>query len=287
MGAQMMTGNPAQRSWIGHMDPAIHHLPFPYPEALEGTTGKKFFEQSIEALLAKGLDPDQDICGVLLETFQGWGAIFYPDDYVQAFAQFCHDHKILLAFDEMQAGFARTGLRFGFQHYGVEPDLICCGKGMGSGLPLSGVLGRKEIMDLPDVGDMSSTHSANPLCCAAGLKTIEEIERLDLVAETDRKGKILFNGLKEIQARHPDRIAHVFGRGLIGALIVRDPCDGSPDGEFASRVSERCMQKGVLVVHTGRESIKLGPPLTITDDALSEGIETIGEAIAEIAGEAS
>lgn len=285
MGAQMATGNSGQRSWIGHMDPDIHHLPFPYPEALGDASGEAFLIASLDTLVTQGIDPDQDICGVLLETFQGWGAIFYPPDYVQAFANFCRDNNTLLAFDEMQAGFARTGRKFGFEHYGVEPDLIACGKGMGSGLPLSGVLGRGEFMDLPQAGDMSSTHSANPLCCAAGLKTIEEIERLDLVGETDRKGRLFFDGLCAIQARHPDRIAHVFGRGLIAALITKGPGDDQPDGEFASRVSERCMQKGVLVVHTGRESIKLGPPLTIPDDALLEGVATVAEAIDEIVEE--
>lgn len=285
MGAQMATGNADQRSWIGHMDPDIHHLPFPYPEALGDRSGEAFLMSSLDALKAQGLDFAQDICGVLLETFQGWGAIFCPIDYVGALAKFCRDHDVLLAFDEMQAGFARTGKKFGFQHYGVEPDLIACGKGMGSGLPLSGVLGRGEFMDLPQAGDMSSTHSANPLCCAAGLATVEEIERLGLVAETDRKGRIFFDALHAIQDRHPDRIANVFGRGLIAALITKRPEDGKPDGEFASRVSERCMQKGVLVVHTGRESIKLGPPLTIPDDALSEGVAVLGEAIDEIVAE--
>lgn len=285
MGAQMATGNPGQQAWIGHMDPDIHHLPFPYPDVLGDENGEEFLTASLETLKAQGVDFAQDICGVLLETFQGWGAIFYPTDYVRAFAKFCRDHEALLAFDEMQAGFARTGKKFGFQHYGVEPDLIACGKGMGSGLPLSGVLGRGEFMDLPQAGDMSSTHSANPLCCAAGLKTVEEIERLDLVAETDRKGNLFFDALGAIQARHSDRIAHVFGRGLIAALITKRPDDGQPDGEFASRVSERCMQKGVLVVHTGRESIKLGPPLTIPDDALLEGVAVLGEAIDEIVAE--
>ena len=286
MGAQMMTGNPGQRAWIGHMDPDIHHLPFPYPEALGGSTGEAFLEASLAALMERGIDPHRDICGVMLETFQGWGAIFYPTDYVQAFEKFCRGHDILLAFDEMQAGFARTGRTFGYRHYDVEPDLLCCGKGMGSGLPLSGVLGRGDIMDLPQQGDMSSTHSANPLCCAAGLKTIEEIERLDLVRETERKGRLFFDRLNGIRARHPDRIAHVFGRGLIAALVTRHPDSGRADAEFASRVSERCMQKGLLVVHTGRESIKLGPPLTIPDDALLEGVDTLGEVFDEVAGEA-
>jgi len=218
----------------------------------------------------------------MLETFQGWGAVFYPDDFVQGIERLCRRHGILLAFDEMQAGFARTGRAFGFQHYGVEPDLICCGKGMGGGVPLSGVLGRAEIMDLPEVGNMSSTHSANPLVCAAGLAVIEEIESRALIAETERKGGLLFEALRGLQTRFPGRIPHLLGRGLIAAVLIHDPKTGKPDGPFTSRVAERCMQKGLLVVHTGRESIKIGPPLTISDAALLEGVAVLGEAIAEV-----
>jgi 4-aminobutyrate aminotransferase-like enzyme len=185
----------------------------------------------------------------------------------------------------MQAGFGRTGKAFGFQHYDVTPDLICCGKGMGGGVPLSGVLGRAGIMDLPDVGNMSSTHSANPLVCAAGLAVIEEIEERDLIAETARKGELLFDALGKLQTRFPDRVSRILGRGLIAAVLFKHPQTGEADGSFTSLVAERCMQKGLLVVHTGRESIKIGPPLTITDDALLEGVDVLGEAIAEVASE--
>ena len=108
-----------------------------------------------------GVDISQDICGFMLETFQGWGAVFYPNDFVQSIEDICREYGILLTFDEMQSGFARTGKKFGYEHYDVIPDLICVGKGMGGGVPLSGVLGSNEIMDLPEVGNMSSTHSAN------------------------------------------------------------------------------------------------------------------------------
>ena len=221
----------------------------------------------------------------MLETFQGWGAVFYPDDFVKAIERLCRTHGILLTFDEMQAGFARTGRAFGYQHYGVTPDLICCGKGIGGGVPLSAVLGRAAIMDLPDVGNMSSTHSANPLVCAAGLAVIEEMEERNLIAETARKGELLFAELYKLQASFPDRISYLLGKGLIAAVLFKHPETGEADVQFTSKVAELCMHKGLLVVHTGRESIKIGPPLTITDAALLEGVETFGEAIAEVAAE--
>jgi 4-aminobutyrate aminotransferase-like enzyme len=224
-----------------------------------------------------------DVSGFMLETYQGWGAVFYPRDYVQAIEGLCRRHDILLAFDEMQSGFGRTGRAFGYQHYGVTPDLLCCGKGMGGGLPLSGVLGRAELMDLPDIGNMSSTHSANPLVCAAGLAVLDEIEENDLIAETARKGEILSGALAHLPERFPERVDRILGRGLIAAVLFCDPDTGRPDSSFTSRVTERCMQKGLLVVHTGRESIKLGPPLTITDEALLEGVGVIAESIEEVA----
>jgi len=285
LGAQMMSSNLSQRGWIGYQDADIHHIRFPYPWGLEGLSGKGFLLQELNGLEAKGIDLSQDICGFMLESFQGWGAVFYPKDFVQEIERICHQNNILLAFDEMQSGFGRTGQKFGFQHYEVTPDLICTGKGMGGGVPLSGVIGRTEIMDLPDIGNMSSTHSANPLVCAAGLAVLEELESRKLVEEAERKGKIFREELESLQKKYPNRISWVLGKGMIMAILFQDPATGKPDSIFTSRVAERCMQKGVLVVHTGRESIKLGPPLTITDEALLEGIAVISESIFEVAAE--
>lgn len=281
-GAQMLSGNRMQRDWIGYQDQDIHHIRFPYPWVLNGTSPETFLEEELVKLQATGVDLGCDVAGFMLETFQGWGAVFYPVEFVQAIEKICRRDQLLLAFDEMQSGFGRTGLPFGFQHYDVEPDLICCGKGMGGGVPLSGVLGRAHIMDLPDVGNMSSTHSANPLVCAAGLAVLEELEEKNLVAESARKGRVLFNALDGLRTRFPNRIGDLLGKGMIAAVLFRTPQTGEPDGPFASLVAERCMQKGLLVVHTGRESIKLGPPLTMTDEALLEAISVMGEAIAEV-----
>jgi 4-aminobutyrate aminotransferase-like enzyme len=128
----------------------------------------------------------------MIETFQGWGAIYYPKEYVKLLFKICKKNNILITFDEMQSGFARTGYKFGYEYYGVKPDLICCGKGMGGGIPISGVIGKKNLMDLPEVGNMSSTHSANPLACYAGLAVLEEINKKKLLQNTKDKEKILF-----------------------------------------------------------------------------------------------
>ena len=153
LGAQMMGWSEAQKDWIGYLDPNIYHLPFPYPwreGAIENP--RKYFRDSIRELIdKKNINPRTDLCGIMMETFQGWGAVFYPKEFVQEVALFAKENDLLLTFDEMQAGFGRTGELFGNMNYGVEPDLLACGKGASSSLPLSIVLGSKEIMDLPGV----------------------------------------------------------------------------------------------------------------------------------------
>jgi 4-aminobutyrate aminotransferase-like enzyme len=281
MGAQMMSSNAEQKAWIGYEDPNIHHIDFPYPWLVSEEQGEEFFNKQLNSLKQRGLNLETDIAGFMLETFQGWGALFYPKSFVKAIRKFTEENSILLAFDEMQAGFARTGKKFGFEHYEVSPDLFACGKGMGGGVSLSGVIGRSEIMDLPEVGNMSSTHSANPLVCAAGLAVLEEIESRNIVAETARKGKLLKNLLSDLLNKYPLILDNYYGEGLIASLIFKDYSKHAKS-ELASLVSEKCMQKGLLVVHTGRESIKLGPPLIITDEAMMEAVQIIDESINEI-----
>ena len=192
LGAQMMSWNPSQKSWVGYHDPNIVHLPFPYPWVSESQQDpRKFFRDSLDQILCeKGLDLQKDVCGIMMETFQGWGAFFYPKEFVQEVELYAKEVGALLAFDEMQAGFGRTGKLFGYMNYEVEPDILCCGKGASSSLPLSIVLGSAEIMDLPEIGSMSSTHSANPMVCAAGLANLQAILEDGLLENTEKLGKL-------------------------------------------------------------------------------------------------
>ncbi len=289
MGAEMLKGNPKTSAWIGYTDPNIYHLPFPYPWSKRNNSSSQYdwgrhFEEDIGKLKEKGLDFD-NIAGFIVESYLGWGAIFYPLRYIQKLADFAKRHKSLVAFDDIQGGFGRTGKLFAYQHYGIEPDLLCLGKAMSGSLPLSAVIGRRSIMDLPEVGSMSSTHSANPLSCAAGLANLEAMEAGNLVKESARKGKILHKYLSNLKSRYPDRISYIFGEGLLAGIIFNDPESGKPDSLFPTKVCERAMQKGLLLVHTGRESIKIGPPLVISDAALLEGLGVLEESIQEIAAE--
>jgi len=279
MGAQMMSGNNEQKEWIGYRDPNIYHLNFPYP--WEVSNPKEFFNHEIKKLLdEKGLDPKKDLSGFMLETFQGWGAVFYPKEFIEEVVKFAKKHNILVAFDEMQSGFGRTGKLFGYQHYGIEPDIICCGKGASSGLPLSIVLGSREIMDLPEAGSMSSTHSANPLVSIAGEENLKTILNDGLITNSEKLGKLFHEKLNDLKNKYPDHIEHTQGKGLLAALIFIDK-SGNVLSELCDEICERAFQKGLLVVHTGRESIKLAPPLTITEEALLEGINVLDECIQE------
>jgi len=280
MGAQMLSSNVQQKEWVGYTDPNIFHIPFPYP--WDERSPEEIFNEGINSLKSKGIDFRKDICGVMLETFQGWGAVFYPKEYVKLMEKFCRENDILLTFDEMQSGFARTGKKFGYELYEVKADLLCVGKGMGGGFSISGVIGKTEIMDLPEIGNMSSTHSANPVVCSAAKASLDYITENNLVEKTFEKGKLFHEELNKIKEQFSEQISYVLGEGLLAAIHFKNPKNNEPDGLFASKLSELCMQKGLLVVHTGRESVKLAPPLTICTEALLEGIEVIREAMIEL-----
>jgi 4-aminobutyrate aminotransferase-like enzyme len=286
MGAAQVSGLAPSREWMGYNDPNIFRLQFPFewgPKyAPVNESGRERFERDVERLLQQGVDLKTDIAGVMFESYVGWAAAFFPKDYVQAWADLARQNDFLIAFDEIQAGWGRTGRLFAYEHYDVTPDLISCGKGLSSSLPLAAVLGRAEILDLPDVGSMSSTHSANPLCCAAGLANIQAFQELDLVAEAARKGDILKSRMDKLREKHADRIPLTLCRGMVSAVHICDPETREPDGRAASLICEAALRKGLLLVHTGRETIKLGPPLTIPDDALMEGMDVLEEAMDEV-----
>ena len=278
MASQMMSGNLKQREWIGYKDKDIHHIEFPYPWLVEKGKEEEFLKNSLRKLKKK-INFKTDICGVMVETFQGWGALFYPKKYIKLLKKICKENDILISFDEMQSGFSRTGKNFGFQHYDITPDLICCGKGMGGGVALSGVIGKKTIMDLPEIGNMSSTNSANPLACNAGLAVIEEILSKKLTKKSELNGKYLHKNLIKISDEY-ENLFSVYGKGLIAAMIFNNKIKNI--NLKLRKLVELCIKDGLLLVYTGRESVKIGPPLTITKDAIKEGTDIINKNISLI-----
>jgi 4-aminobutyrate aminotransferase-like enzyme len=205
-------------------------------------------------------------------------------EFVRKLAAWCREHQIVLTFDEVQAGFGRTGKFWAFEHYGVTPDLICCGKGISSSLPLSAVIGRASIMDQFAPGSMTSTHTGNPVCCAAALASVDKIIREKLADNAARLEPLLLGGLKRIQARHPSVIGHITARGLVGGMQTVKAGRKEPDHDLAHSIIERCFHMGLLLfapVGAWGQTVKISPPLTIPEEALRESIEVLATATDE------
>jgi len=190
---------------------------------------------------------------------------------------------VLLVCDEVQAGFGRTGTLWGFEHYGIVPDLATFGKGISSSLPLAAVAGRADVMDLMPVGSMTSTHTGNPVCCAAALASIGLVIKEDLASNARVMGALLHRRLGEIQSRFP-QIGNVHGKGLVAGVLCVLPGTKKPDADLAFQVVRLCFEKGLLMfapVGFGSATVKIAPPLTITEEAILESTSVLEEAFDE------
>jgi len=279
LGAQQTGGIPGQKSWIINEDPAILNAPFPDGYWQADTR----FETFLNAIEQRGLKPE-NIAGVIMETYQGVGPDFAPLEYVRRLAEWCRANRVVLAFDEVQSGFGRTGRFWAFEHYAVTPDVFCCGKGISSSLPLSAVIGRAEIMDEFPPGSMTSTHTGNPVCCAAALASVKKIVAENLTVNASRLELVLRAGLENIQRRHPTVVGRVTARGLVGGLQTVKAGRLEADPDLAHDIVERCFHKGLLMfapVGAWGQTVKIAPPLTIPREALEEGLAVLGEAVSE------
>lgn len=260
--AEMLRGNDGTNTWAGtdnHTE-EFYHLMNPF----QGS-----FKDDMAVFLSK--KAPKDIAGFMIESYTGWNARFYNKQYIQDLMQFAKENDIPVCFDEVQGGFGRTGKLFAYEHYDVKPDLVVVGKGLGGGLPISAVLGSAQFLDLPD--DLSSTHSANPICAEAAFRSLEYIQKNDLVTLASAKGEILEKELQRL--RKYKCVKEIYTKGLLAAVIFNNTTS-------ADKVILKAMKKGLLMVRTGRESIKIGPPLTITLSALIEGLKMLEASVKEI-----
>ena len=279
MGAQQLGGSAAGKAWIKNLDPEIVHVPYPDDFRCEDT-GFDLFEKSLAQF---GVNPDS-VAGVIAETYQGGGASFMPAEYAQKLRKWCDEHKALLTFDEVQAGFGRCGKQWGFQHYKVTPDLFCLGKGISSSLPISAVIGRDAVMNLYGPNEMTSTHSGNPVCCAAALANIDALLKEKLIANAAKVGNCLHSELNKIKNEFPDIIGTCHGKGLVAGLHIVKPGGKEPDGNLAWEVVYKAWRKGLLMfapVGFGGATVKIAPSLCISKDAVKEGCAVIRESIKE------
>ena len=256
LGSDLIGGTSTSTDWSNIKDSEIWFLPFP---------------KKGEKLKLKDLPPLNKIASFFLETYQGWGAWMYPKEYIDEIYKICQENKILFCFDEVQSGFYRMGELYGYMTYGdYKPDIVTLGKGLTSSLPLSAVLSTKEIIDVDSSANLSSTHAGNAVCCAAGLANLEYLT--DDLFQTNLKKKVkLFEKLnKELEQEEGVEVVNV--KGMVSAIIVKD-------GDMGNYVAENCVKNGVLTVWTKRESIKLGPPLTISESAIRESMGVIRDFI--------
>ncbi|QSH40380.1 aminotransferase class III-fold pyridoxal phosphate-dependent enzyme [Lentisphaerota bacterium ZTH] len=282
LGAQLAGGMDKLKTWIIDGDKTFVQVPFPDGFKNEDTS----FDLFLKTLEENNVKPEE-IAGVMSESYQGVGPDFMPVEYAQKLENFCRDNDIVLIMDEVQAGFGRSGKMFTFEHYDITPDLIACGKGISSSLPISAVIGRKDIMELYAPGSMTSTHSGSPLCVASAIENLKLLKKEHLVENAAEMGEILCSEIKRIQQKYPERLGCFQGKGLVAGIQCVKPGTKIPDPETALAVNVKCLQKGLLMfapVGVGGECLKIAPPLTITEDALKESIQVFEAACDEVLG---
>jgi 4-aminobutyrate aminotransferase/(S)-3-amino-2-methylpropionate transaminase len=278
LGSQQAGGIPSLKEWIVNLDQGFVQVPFP-----DGfRTPDVSFDYFLSALRDRGVE-GSNVAGVILETYQGGSASFAPKEYMHSLRQWTSGHRILLVCDEVQAGFGRTGTFWGFEHYGIVPDLVTLGKGISSSLPLAAVAGPPHIMDLHPPGSMTSTHTGNPVCCAAALASIDVIVKENLVENSAIMGERLHQRLNALKSHFP-QIGCVDGKGLVAGVACVKAGSNEPDPQLASDVVRTCIEKGVLMfspVGYAGATVKIAPPLTITQAAIDESCMVLEEAFAE------
>jgi 4-aminobutyrate aminotransferase/(S)-3-amino-2-methylpropionate transaminase len=218
----------------------------------------------------------ETVAAIVLEPVQGEGGfIVPPQEFVTGVRAICDEHGIVLIVDEVQSGYGRTGRMFAIEHFGIEPDLITVAKSIAGGLPLSGVLGKAEIMDAPGESAVGGTFVGNPVAQAAALAVLDVFEEEGLVDRAERIGETILGRMLGWQTRHA-RIGDVRGLGAMLALeYVRDPGTKEPAPELATAVAEAAAQRGLLLLRAGTYSNcnRVLCPLVITDSELEEALD--------------
>jgi len=270
---------------FGPFVPGVHFTPFAYcyrcPFHLEYPGCSLHCVHHIEKSVLKTQIPPDQVGAIITEPIQGEGGfIAPPDDYFKEIKKICDTHDIKLIIDEIQTGFARTGKMWAIEHYGVEPDLMTMAKAIASGLPLSAVVARDELMKDVYPGSLGGTYGGNPIACATALKVLELIEREKVVDQAAVLGKKLQKRLDEFYDRY-EIIGDVRGKGPMLAMeLVKDRKTKEPNPEAASKVMKTCLGAGLLTLKAGLygNCIRLHPPLTIGDELLEKGLTIMEEA---------
>ncbi|MBN7808940.1 MULTISPECIES: 4-aminobutyrate--2-oxoglutarate transaminase [Agrobacterium] len=250
----------------------VYHVPFPS----HGVSVEASLE-ALDNLFKVDVEP-QRIAAIIVEPVQGEGGFnVAPVEFLQALREICTKHGIIFIADEVQAGFGRTGRWFSIEHSGVEPDLITTAKSLAGGYPLSGVVGRAEIMDAPEPGGLGGTYAGNPLALAAGLAIIDVIETEGLLSRSEELGSKLVKALQEIN--DVPELAEVRGLGSMLAAEFRVPGKGPTayDATFAKRVQQEALSRGLILLTcgAGASAVRFLYPLTIEDSVFDEAVHKV------------
>ncbi|CAF1578952.1 unnamed protein product [Rotaria magnacalcarata] len=272
---------------VGYMRQVLDVVHVPYPKKLRSPFANVTDDESaskatinwIENIIFKTTTPAEDVAGIFVEAVQGEGGYFpAPPNFLKELRRICDENGILLILDEVHSGMGRTGKMFAVEHYGVEPDIICSSKGIGSGLPIGVCVARADVMNWPK-GSHASTFSGNPVCIAASLKTIDLLEN-GLTENARIVGDYLKAGLLKLQDKY-DCIGDVRGIGLmVGVEIVESKKSMEPAPELRDKIEIACYNRGLLIFGGGGISvIRWAPPLIITQENVDVALEIFGEAI--------
>lgn len=268
------------KAGFGPFPAEVFHVPFPID--YHGVS----VEDSLDALatLFRSDVEASRIAAMIVEPVQGEGGFYpAPAEFLQALRAICDEHGIVMIVDEIQTGFARTGTLFAVEQAGIEPDLMTVAKSIAGGFPLSGVIGKAEIMDSVPPGGLGGTYGGSALACAAGLAVLEIIEKEDLCAKAIAIGKQIRAWAEALQAEN-NCIGHIRTTGAMCAIeLVENGDANSPDIELTKAIAARSLEDGVLLLTCGVRGnvIRFLPPLTIETELLGEALGVVGNAISK------
>ena len=292
MGALSLTASkPQQRRRFAPLMPGVTHVR--YPDVYRGCSGGPQDAEAfalgcarfIEEKLFKTTLAPEEVAAIFVEPVQGEGGyVVAPTTFMQELRRICDRHGILLVLDEVQSGMGRTGKWWAVEHTGVEPDMICMAKGIASGMPLSVTLTRSEIMDWVP-GSHASTFGGNPVCVAAALATLDVIEKENLLEHSAEVGAHMMKRMADWPTRL-QLVGDVRGRGLmIGVDIVKDKTTKEYGAAERDLIIERAFEHGVLFLGCGPSTIRLCPPLVVTEEEADVALEVLEECIQHVGGQ--
>jgi 4-aminobutyrate aminotransferase len=270
-------------SGIGPPPAGLFHAPFPI--AHHGVSVADSLAH-LERLFKVDIEPS-DVAAIILEPVQGEGGFYQaPQELLTALRKICDEHGILLIFDEVQTGFARTGKLFATEHFAIEPDLITVAKALAGGYPLAGVIGKAEIMDSPNPGGLGGTYGGSPIGCAAAHAVLDIINEENLCERANRLGARMMERLRQMKDRNDTAaIGDIRGLGAMVAFeMVAERNTHKPDPDATKELTARALANGLVLLSCGyyANTIRILTPLTIPDEILEEGLDIIEKSLVEI-----